>query len=129
MEEELAMDNKKDSSPLEKTSSVVKGLLERTDLLLRVTIAPEAGMSFTRSMSHLPEINRQGESKFSTYYFTMQTAKIYIPSYFWHHWNCFCISALYCICLIFTVFGIRYSTLNFLYTFSYVGYKLAVTVC
>ncbi len=36
-----------------KTSVVVSGLLDRLNLLLHVTIAPEGGL--TRSTSHMPE--------------------------------------------------------------------------
>ena len=44
-----------------KTTQLVNGLLERLNLLLHVTIAPEGG-GLTRSVSHMPE---KTASKFS----------------------------------------------------------------
>ena len=44
----------KDVKSMPKTALLVNGLLERLNLLLHVTIAPEGG-GLTRSVSHMPE--------------------------------------------------------------------------
>ena len=56
MESELALLVADDARPrMEKTAAVVAGLLERLNLLLHVTIAPEGSTGLTRSMSQVPE--------------------------------------------------------------------------
>ena len=43
-----------ETKTMPKTTQLVNGLLERLNLLLHVTIAPEGG-GLTRSVSHMPE--------------------------------------------------------------------------
>ena len=50
-----------ETKTMPKTTQLVNGLLERLNLLLHVTIAPEGG-GLTRSVSHMPE---KTASKFS----------------------------------------------------------------
>ena len=56
LEAEVAAENvsNKEVKPMPKTALLVNGLLERLNLLLHVTIAPEGG-GITRSVSHMPE--------------------------------------------------------------------------
>ena len=47
---------------LPRTQAVVHGVLERLNLLLHVTIAPESGVGITRSVSHMPDTHRNSQS-------------------------------------------------------------------
>ena len=46
---------------LPRTTNIVSALLERLELLLQVTIAPEIGTGITRSTSCIPEMSHAGE--------------------------------------------------------------------
>ena len=67
LETEVATDTPASDLPaggrraLPRTQAVVHGVLERLNLLLHVTIAPESGAGLTRSVSHMPDTHKTSQ--------------------------------------------------------------------